>query len=29
MLDKIAATVDISLSTVGQLVTAFALGNAI
>ena len=29
MLDKIAASVDISVSTAGQLVTAFALGNAI
>lgn len=29
MLDKIAASVDISISTAGQLVTAFALGNAI
>jgi len=29
MLDKIAASVDISVSTAEQLVTAFALGNAI
>ena len=29
MLDKIAVSLDISVSTTGQLVTAFALGNAI
>lgn len=29
MLDKIAASVDVSVATAGQLITVFALGNAI
>ncbi|MFX3636770.1 MAG: MFS transporter [Candidatus Pristimantibacillus sp.] len=29
MLDKVAASVDVSVSTAGQLITVFALGNAI